>query len=70
MPAYAEPTLMTQDGRPILIVDDAPTYRQFVATLLSQAGFDVVRASSAEQALELIDGEAPSLVLPTSCFRR
>ena len=58
----ALPCATLQDG-PILIVDDAASYRELVATLLRQAGFDVAEASSAEQALELIDGEAPSLVL-------
>jgi DNA-binding NarL/FixJ family response regulator len=52
-----------QDSRPILIVDDATSYRELVATLLRQAGFDVAEASSAEQALEVMDGEAPALVL-------
>jgi DNA-binding NarL/FixJ family response regulator len=54
---------MTQDDRPILIVDDAASYRTFVATLLAQAGYDVQEAESAEEALELMNGEAPALVL-------
>jgi DNA-binding NarL/FixJ family response regulator len=54
---------MTQDDRLILIVDDAASYRTFVATLLAQAGYDVQEAESAEEALELMNGEAPALVL-------
>jgi DNA-binding NarL/FixJ family response regulator len=54
---------MTQDDRPILIVDDAASYRTFVATLLAQAGYDVQEAGSAEEALELMNGEVPALVL-------
>ena len=54
---------MTQDNRPILIVDDAASYREFVATLLAQAGYDVQQAGSAEEALALMNGEAPALVL-------
>ena len=54
---------MTQSGRPILIVDDAPTLRELIATLLTQAGFEVEEASSAEEALELANGEPPALVL-------
>ena len=54
---------MMQDDRPILIVDDAASYREFVATLLAQAGYDVQEAGSAEEALALMNGEAPALVL-------
>ena len=54
---------MTQSGRPILIVDDVPSLRELIATLLTQAGFEVQEASSAEEALELANGEPPALVL-------
>jgi DNA-binding NarL/FixJ family response regulator len=59
---YPQPTLMTQ-SRPILIVDDVPSLRELIATVLTQAGFEVQEASSAEEALELANGEPPALVL-------
>jgi len=61
--ALPSANLMTNNGRPILIVDDVASYRELVATLLTQAGFDVQEASSAEEAFELANGEPPALVL-------
>jgi RNA polymerase sigma factor (sigma-70 family) len=54
---------MTQSGKPILIVDDVPSLRELIATLLTQAGFEVQEASSAEEALELANEGPPALVL-------
>jgi DNA-binding NarL/FixJ family response regulator len=54
---------MTQNGRSILIVDDVPSFRGLVATLLADAGYEVREAASAREALELADDEPPALVL-------
>jgi DNA-binding NarL/FixJ family response regulator len=54
---------MTQNGRSILIVDDVPSFRGLVATLLGDAGYEVREAASAREALELADDEPPALVL-------
>jgi RNA polymerase sigma factor (sigma-70 family) len=54
---------MTQNGNPILIVDDHPSFRELVATLLVEAGYAVREAATAREALELADDELPALVL-------
>ncbi len=45
------------DGLRVLFVDDEPDARELVATVLADAGADVRVASSAEEALTLIDEE-------------
>lgn len=47
----------------ILIVDDQPDNVRVVGQLLAQAGFEVVPAMSGKEALELVAGEPPDLVL-------
>jgi two-component system, chemotaxis family, chemotaxis protein CheY len=47
----------------ILVVDDSNSMRQMVGFTLSEAGYDVIEASSSEQALEKIDGVEVQLVL-------
>lgn len=47
----------------ILIVDDSPTERTFLETLLTKAGFTVVQASSGEEGVEKAKVELPDLVL-------
>jgi DNA-binding NtrC family response regulator len=47
----------------ILIVDDETNVRRVLGTLLEQAGYVTSRAASAEQALELVRGADPDLVL-------
>lgn len=47
----------------ILIVDDEQTIRQLVRSILTRAGYDVVEAASAEEALELMQSQAPELLL-------
>ncbi len=50
-------------GRKILIVDDSPTERFFLADLLSKRGYAVVTAESGEEALNKVKTERPSLVV-------
>lgn len=50
-------------GRKILIVDDSPTERFFLADLLSKRGYSVVTAESGEEALTKVRLEKPSLVV-------
>jgi two-component system cell cycle response regulator DivK len=47
----------------ILIVDDTPVNLKLVRVLLSRHGFDVRTASTAEEALEMVQTFRPSLVL-------
>jgi len=47
----------------ILIVDDEPSILQSLGGLLSDEGFDVLKASNGYQALKVIDLESPDLVL-------
>ena len=49
--------------RKILVVDDSPTERFFLADLLSKRGYEVVTAASGEEALLKVRSERPSLVL-------
>ena len=50
-------------GRKILIVDDSPTERFFLADLLSKRGYSVVTAESGEEALTKVRLEKPALVV-------
>ncbi len=47
----------------VLIVDDTPVNLKLVRVLLSRQGFDVRTASTAEEALEMVQNFRPSLVL-------
>jgi twitching motility two-component system response regulator PilH len=51
------------DPQKILIVDDSPTERFFLADLLAKRGYVVVTAESGAEALLLIRTERPSLVV-------
>ena len=50
-------------ARKILIVDDSPTERFFLADLLSKRGYSVVTAESGDEALIKVRSEMPSLVV-------
>jgi len=50
-------------ARKILIVDDSPTERFFLADLLSKRGYSVVTAENGEEALLKVRSEKPSLVV-------
>ncbi len=50
-------------ARKILIVDDSPTERYFLADLLSKRGYAVVTAENGEEALLKVRSEKPSLVV-------
>lgn len=47
----------------ILVVDDSPTDRQFLADILAGSGFQVSTAQSAEEAFEKVKKQRPDLVL-------
>jgi signal transduction histidine kinase/DNA-binding response OmpR family regulator len=47
----------------ILIVDDHPTNRQFLVTLLAYAGYELLEAGDGAEALALLRAERPQLVI-------
>jgi twitching motility two-component system response regulator PilH len=55
--------MKTTVARKILIVDDSPTERFFLADLLSKRGYAVVTAENGEEALSKVKSEKPSLVV-------
>jgi PAS domain S-box-containing protein len=50
-------------GRRVLAIDDSITYRQELGSQLRQEGYDVVLASSGEEALELLAAQPPDCIL-------
>ena len=55
---------VTQAGRPlVMIVDDSLTVRRITSRLLNREGFDVLTAKDGVEALELLDGEMPDVIL-------
>jgi len=50
-------------ARKILIVDDSPTERFFLADLLTKRGYSVVTAENGDEALLKVRSEKPSLVV-------
>jgi two-component system, cell cycle sensor histidine kinase and response regulator CckA len=49
-------------GAPVLLVEDEPPLLRLAERALRRAGFEVLTAASAEEALELLDGGAPKPV--------
>jgi two-component system cell cycle response regulator DivK len=47
----------------ILIVEDHPTNRKLIVLILEKAGYEVLQAASAEEALKLACKEQPALIL-------
>lgn len=47
----------------VLLVEDETDIREMLSFTLTRAGFDVVPAEDAEQALRILDGPLPSLVI-------
>lgn len=54
---------MNNISKTILVVDDDANNRAVVAAQLKNEGFAVLAAASGEQALEMIDGDLPDLIL-------
>ncbi len=47
----------------VMVVDDEPANRQWLARILEPAGFEVIEASGGREAIELAKARAPDLVL-------
>ena len=62
---HSEIQLRAQPATPrrVMVVDDEPLIRLFVARALQSSGYDVIDAGSAERAMELLASEGDSLSL-------
>jgi CheY-like chemotaxis protein len=49
-------------NKTILVVDDEPNVRDYLRTVLEDAGFQVLTAEDGEQALEMIQSDPPDLI--------
>ncbi|MDB6118882.1 MAG: hybrid sensor histidine kinase/response regulator [Verrucomicrobiaceae bacterium] len=58
-----KPLPQTTDPKIVLVVDDQERNLQVVATVLSMTGYEVVLASSGEQALKRLAARTPDLIL-------
>lgn len=47
----------------ILVVDDSPTERWFLADLIAKGGYQVTTAANGEEALEMVRTNPPSLIV-------
>jgi len=56
---------MSEDQSTVLLVEDEPLIRLFIAELLEEAGFRVVEAANAAEALVILDAGLPISVLLT-----
>ena len=50
------------EEKTILVVDDEPDVRQYLATVLEDAGFNVLTAADGEEALRMIRAERPDFI--------
>lgn len=50
-------------NKKILIVEDEKDLRFFISTALKEAGFEILEAFDAEEALEILKKETPDLIL-------
>ena len=50
------------EDKTILVVDDEPNVRQYLKTVLEDAGFNVVTAGDGAEALEIIRSEKPDFI--------
>jgi len=54
---------MTGPGSPILIVEDSETQALQLRYLLEEQGWDVIRASTGESALDELNRQRPALII-------
>ena len=47
----------------ILIVDDDPDLREFLRLMLTSMGFEVICAANGQEALDVLEGRNPDLIL-------
>ncbi|MEW9573177.1 PleD family two-component system response regulator [Rhodanobacter sp. Si-c] len=59
---HSEPRVRAPVATRVLVVDDSATIRAVLGKMLSQDGYEVLRAADGESALELVRNESPHLV--------
>jgi CheY-like chemotaxis protein len=47
----------------ILVVDDDPDLREFLRLMLTSMGFEVISAANGQEALDVLEGHNPDLIL-------
>lgn len=47
----------------ILVVDDDPDLREFLQIMLTSMGFEVISAANGKEALDVLEGHDPDLIL-------
>jgi two-component system chemotaxis response regulator CheY len=52
--------MVQAQDKTVLVVDDEPNVRSYLAQILKDAGFNVLTASDGDEALELIRGRISS----------
>lgn len=55
--------MLTLQSQPVLVVDDAATYRKLLAALLKKWGYEVFEAENGEQALEMLIAHPINMVI-------
>jgi CheY-like chemotaxis protein len=53
---------MSRNDKKVLVVDDEPDVRDYLAAILSDAGFQVQTADDGEEALEMIRADPPDFI--------
>ena len=61
--AKAEPLVRTASGQRVLVVDDEPGVRTFMAETLREAGYNATEAEDPGAALRLLNADPPALLL-------
>jgi signal transduction histidine kinase len=61
--AKAEPLIKTATGQRVLVVDDEPGVRTFMAETLREAGYNATEAEDPGAALRLLNADPPALLL-------
>ena len=55
------------EDKTVLVVDDEPNVRQYLGTVLEDAGFNVLTAADGDEAMEISPGD-PVHFIPFSSF--
>lgn len=63
LPAVACPEPVAHGSRPVLVVEDDAGLRSLIERSLSEEGFDVAEASTGADAIRLLSGAIPEVIL-------
>jgi PAS domain S-box-containing protein len=56
------PSIKTNAGKSVLVVDDDPSMREFLHHTLSRKGYDVLHAANGQQCLKLAEEHSPAFI--------